>query len=164
MKIRLFIIILLINTALNAQEIANRIPYLEGDKYRYANPEGEVVIPAEYDEAWPFCEGAAKVLKGGFYGLISENRASMVPVTLEGLGEWREGLIDYSNKDKYGFYNTQGIRVISAQYIQVSQFYEGKAMVMQKKMAGYINKDGITVCPMKIWRPQNFTMAWPGLD
>ena len=52
----------------NGQEIADRIPFLDGDKYGYANNTGEMVIEAQYDWAFPFYKGAAKVGKNGFYG------------------------------------------------------------------------------------------------
>ncbi|RLD82879.1 MAG: hypothetical protein DRJ15_00120, partial [Bacteroidetes bacterium] len=117
MKIILSLSLLLIGLFLSAQNYADRIPFLDGDKWGYADNNGDVVIEAEYDQAFPFCEGAAKVMKNGFFGLIDKNGAIMVPVTLEGMGEWREGMIDFSKGKKYGFYDTRGNRIVSAQYL-----------------------------------------------
>ncbi|MCK5080102.1 MAG: WG repeat-containing protein, partial [Bacteroidales bacterium] len=56
-----YILIILFSLSLSAQEITNRIPFLDEDKWGYANNTGELVIAAIYDEAFPFYEGAAKV-------------------------------------------------------------------------------------------------------
>ena len=128
-KYTLAAILFLLTFFLKAQEIAERIPFLDGEKYGYADAGGKLVIPAEYDEVSEFVDGAAKVKKNGFYGLIDEDGRIMVSIALESMGEWREGMIRYSNEGKDGFYNSRGIRVISAQYTLSSEFYEGMAYV-----------------------------------
>ena len=61
-----FLLVFIISLSLSSQ-ITERIPFLDGNKYGYANLLGGVVIPAEYDEAFPFYGGAAKVKKDGFW-------------------------------------------------------------------------------------------------
>jgi hypothetical protein len=99
--------------SINAQEIAKRIPFLDGERWGFANPQGEVVIEAEYDMVWPFYKGAAKVTKNKFYGLIDTDGRMIVPLALEDMGEWREDMIRFSKGGKNGFYTSKGIRAVS---------------------------------------------------
>ena len=112
MKTHITIGLLIIGQAINVQEIANRIPFLNGDKWGYANSGGELMIAAEFDEAYPFYEGAAKVMKNGFYGLIDEDGDEMVKPIYKYASNFHDGYAAVKVRDKYGFINKDGKMII----------------------------------------------------
>ena len=55
------------------QKIATLIPYRKGDKWGYIDKKGKIVIPIQYDDAWPFSDnGLARVKVNGKWGYIDK--------------------------------------------------------------------------------------------
>ena len=70
-------------------------------KYGYIDTTGKVVIPCQYDDAWSFSEGLARVWKGEKTGFVDKNGKEVIPCEYDeaayGYGEGYFALI----KDEY---------------------------------------------------------------
>ncbi|MEI9917885.1 MAG: WG repeat-containing protein [Bacteroidota bacterium] len=121
-------ILLLLSLAL-AQDIL--IAVKKDNKWGYVNPSETFVIPAKYDDAWPFYDGKAAVAEGTTYGLINTK------------GEWifkaeHGGIVngDLTNKrfvcstdqGKWGATDLKGKTIVNFQFDAMSPFQYGMAI------------------------------------
>ncbi|MEZ5056452.1 MAG: WG repeat-containing protein [Saprospiraceae bacterium] len=82
--INFFLIIfsLLISIPSRSQDLL--IPYKKGKLFGFANENGELVIPADYEKVFPFDKnGFAMVSKFGLYGQIDKNGKEVIPYIFE---------------------------------------------------------------------------------
>ena len=63
----------------------------KGDRYGYAGPDGRMAIPARYEFAQGFREGAACVTEGGLYGYIDRRGRYLI-----------EPMYDYARSKRNG--------------------------------------------------------------
>ena len=83
--------------------------YTRQDKFGFFNQAGEIVIPAQFDFAYPFSEGLAAVCTGCRFVSDGEHR------TVEG-GKW-------------GYIERQGKMIISIRFESADSFQDGRAQV-----------------------------------
>lgn len=118
----------------------------------YINPEGEVVIPLEYDEAYCFNCGVARVKKNDKWGFINPKGEVVADFQYADAGDFSEDLAPVMKNNKVYFINTNGKEVfeLDSKYVVESVFREGLCLVMNERGAlGFINKKGELVIPCK---------------
>ena len=97
MKYRILMLTLLIAFAVpvfgqNAD--MSLIPYRQGNLWGYADPDKQLVIKPEYDEANPFYEGYASVKKGEKYGYINKAGKVVIPFKFFSARSFRFGYFE----------------------------------------------------------------------
>lgn len=129
------------------------------EKYGFINKAGEVVVGFDYDNAYNFSEGLARVKIGEWpdskYGYVDKNGEVAIGFVYEDAGDFSEGLAYVCNDSKYGFIDKQGQLVIDYQFMDVSPFFDGLAAVKVEDcscdkygekqdgdLIGYIDKTG----------------------
>ncbi|MHA4847771.1 WG repeat-containing protein [Flavitalea antarctica] len=121
---------------------------VEHGKYGYINKDGVELIKPQYEDAASFSEGLAAVKINDKNGFINTDgrmvigpryaRACWVSAFSEGLAPV------YFEDDAAGYIDREGKLIIPADYLYVSAFSEGLALVQPKGKTkyGYINKKG----------------------
>ena len=105
----------------------NSFRIISNKKIGYADTNGHVILPPQFDAAWPFREGFAGVSTRSFQK--NGNTSTYV-------GKWK-------------FINKKGIPINNEEYDDLRSFEDGKASVMKNGKWGKINNKGVLVTPMK---------------
>ena len=108
-----------------------------------------VVIPAKYDEGWPFNEEMAVVQSNGKWGYINKQGQEVIPLKYDDVGGFSEGMAAVTSNGKCGYINKQGQEIIPLIYDEAWPFSEGMAVVASNGKYGYINKQGQEITPFK---------------
>jgi hypothetical protein len=121
-------------------------------RWGYINKNGEFVIKPMFYSGSFFKEGFAAVeaYGFGFWGVIDTLGNWVIkPSTLDKMLSPQDGMVLFQKKDKYGFYNTNGKKVVSNIYDHAKQFTNGIAAVQKNGKYGFINKKGEIVLPFE---------------
>ncbi len=122
-------------------------PFFEKDKWGYMTPQGEIIIEAQYQKAFPFSEdGLAVVLttKDKWQYINTKNEA--ITVTYEKFiadkKGFKDGLAVVIFNKKKGVINTKGEEVIAPKYDFILPFENGYTIAKIKKDFIILSKDG----------------------
>jgi hypothetical protein len=99
-KISFLALLIVTLTQVFAQQIdLSLIPYRQGDKWGYANPEGKIVITPKFNEANWFSEGYAAVKSGSKYGYINKAGTLVIPARYTVAKSFRKGYMPKVGKE-----------------------------------------------------------------
>ena len=105
-------------------------PEKSSEKWGYINKSGAIVIPEEFDYAFPFSEGLALVAFGTKYGYIDHSGSLVIAPRFHYAYLFHEGLASVESEDgKYGYIDKKGAFVIPSQFANAKSFSEGLAAV-----------------------------------
>ena len=129
----------------------NLEPFLDQttDKVGYKDENGNIVIPAKYDNADEFSEGLARVQINGKYGFIDQTDKLVIPAKYDDATSFSEGLAAVKINGKWGFIDKTDKLVIPAKYDDGVWFSEGLARVKINGKRGFIDKTDKLVIPAK---------------
>lgn len=119
----------------------------EGDKYGYLDKNGKVAIEPDFDDAYDFWGGIAKVqVKKNdvtYYGIIDGKGNYLIDLQKKYIFNAGEGLVGFQNTNgKYGLWDKKGNEVLPATYDDMWGFSCGLSMVKKNGKYGYINTKG----------------------
>ena len=104
---------------------------------------GNLVIQSRFDEVRPFSDGLALVRTEGRWGYIDKRGQLSIPPTLRAAWPFVNGRARAQQVDgKFGYINTSGEWIISAEYADLSEFSEGLASFRKDESYGYIDTTG----------------------
>lgn len=115
------------------------------DGWGYMNKKGELVIKAQFEEAYPFSNnGLALVFLDGNYGFINtEGRYVVNPMYIEARPfEEDAELAVVKRNGKYGYVDDEGDEEIFCQFDEAYSFHSDLALVKQGGKYGFIDDDG----------------------
>ena len=116
---------------------------LDGEpKKGYMNKLGKIVISTEYDEAYAFSNGMAKVAKNGHYGFVSADGRLVVNCIYDDAIDYSDGIGIVKQNEKYGYINKQGKLIGKIDFDEAQPFSYGIAKVMRGGKYGFIDKNG----------------------
>jgi hypothetical protein len=126
-------------------------------KVGYVDAKGELVIPADFDEGFPFLSDFAAVKRGDKWGYIDSTGTEVIPLRYENVSliGFRNGLAAVKLNGKWGFIDRAGNVVIAFKFDGEQKFdfgpifSEGLAAVAINKVWGYIDTRGRQVVPLK---------------
>ena len=124
-------------------------------KYGYKH-NGNIVIPAKYDNAWTFSGGLAAVKINGKWGFIDKTGTIVITAIYDDADFFQEGLVRVKTNGKWGYVDNTGVMVIPAIYDEVESFFDGMAIVRIDGQYGFIDKTGNLAIPAKYDYAQNF--------
>ncbi|OAV00258.1 MULTISPECIES: WG repeat-containing protein [Moraxella] len=118
-------------------------PIVKAGKYGYVDSTGKVVIPAIYQEAYPFSDGLALYRHRDKYGYLNKSgKVAIHPRFTDAWGFW-EGRAKIEQDGKYGFIDTSGNIVIRPKYEVIGDWFEeGLVLFKQKDKYGFLDKSG----------------------
>lgn len=79
-----------------------------GNQYGFRNAEGEVVVEPQYEQAWHFSEGLARVKKNDQWGYIDRTGALVIAPQYDRAWDFRQGLALVQTADGYGYIKPDG--------------------------------------------------------
>jgi len=115
------------------------------DGWGYMNKKGELVIKAQFEEAYPFSNnGLALVYLDGGYGFINTKGRYVVNPMYVDARPFEEDaeLAVVKRNGKYGYVDDEGDEEIFCQFDEAYSFHSDLALVKQGGKYGYINDDG----------------------
>lgn len=122
--------------------------------FGFKDYEGNIVIPAKWDDAKDFTEGLACVCDpdNGKYGFIDKNSHVILSCKWRKAGSFNNGLAPVKDrKNKWGFIDKAGRLVIQCNWNSVSPFKDGLSLVQDEKgKHGFVNESDELVIPC-IW-------------
>ncbi|RYY70813.1 MAG: WG repeat-containing protein, partial [Chitinophagaceae bacterium] len=90
----------ILSAATNAQQIdMSMIPYRQGDKWGFSNPDRNVVVTPKYDEVQWFSEGYAAVRVGSKWGYINKAGKMVIPAKYTVAKSFRKGYVPNVGKE-----------------------------------------------------------------
>ena len=120
---------------------------------------GRIVIPAQYDRAWNFCEGLAAVIKEGVISFINEQGEQAFPATFpfyfddnyaDYAFQYHNGLCVMINRNhKWGLINTRGEWVAEPVYTEINKPRFGYRIVSDGNRYALLSASGQTVLPLE---------------
>lgn len=122
------------------------------EKFGYADSFGKVVIKAQYEVAYPFENGMAKVCKGKKWGYINESGKAVIPVEYESIEPFHNGIARVCKGKKYGYIKEDGTFYIKPEWDYIGSFNDngylwvgkgGKNLSLAKK--GLYHNDQLIV-------------------
>ena len=141
--------------ALQAQKAYDSSPTPEriGGKYGYMGTDHTIVIQPEFEAAWNFSDGLARVRLDGKCGYIDKSGTVVISTQFEMRGDFSEGLAavilaDDKGRLKGGYIDRLGNMAIPPRFDRNFNFHDGLAQVVIDRKIGYINKTG-----KYVWKP-----------
>lgn len=127
------------------------IPFYKDGKFGFSDENKNLIIPAQYASAQPFCEGLARVrLKSnGKCGFIDTNGNQVIQAKYDFAEDFSEGLAEVQINNKKIFVDYTGREIILPKYDFVYKFIEGLASVRLDNKEGFIDKAGKEVIRIK---------------
>jgi len=87
-----------------------------GGQYGYRNPEGTMVIPPRFEQAWYFSDGRARIRKDGQWGFINRDGDVVIEPQFERAWDFRDGLARVETSDgTVGYVTREGTMVWPSQ-------------------------------------------------
>jgi hypothetical protein len=121
----------------------------DNGRFGYINRVGLVVIEPQFEDAYSFSEGLARVAVQHKYGFIDKSGIMVIKPVFDDAGDFVEGLARVSTENKYGFIDKNGNHSIPLQYEMVNEFSEGLAGIYAQGKWGFINNKGKVVIQPK---------------
>ncbi|MCL4465053.1 MAG: WG repeat-containing protein, partial [Chloroflexi bacterium] len=84
--------------------------------YGFINKTGQMVIPAQWDDAGEFSQGLAPVLRGSASGFIDTAGKVVIPLKFQSTDSFSDGLAPAASGGKWGYVDRSGAWVIEPQY------------------------------------------------
>lgn len=116
--------------SLHAQTL--KVSTNEKGKCGFVNEQGQPVTVYQYDLAFPFFDGAAKVSKGDKLGLVNADGKEILPTKYDEVEWWAKGVYRFSKGNKSGLCSVTGQILLADDYdyILPANCY-GKAYVIK---------------------------------
>lgn len=114
--------------------------YKDKSLWGFMNLKGEVIIKPAYKYCRDFNSGIAKVGEKAFINLKGEKLSIKVPFF--DATQFNDGMLAIKVGVSWGFVNTLGELVIQAKYNEVTDFYDGYALAINKNGAFVLDKNG----------------------
>lgn len=112
-----------------------------------AQPAGKLVIPPQFDDAWPFAEGLARVRLLEKWGFIDRTGAMVIAPSFDDAESFSAGRAAIQQNGKWGFIDKTGKTVIAPEFQDARSFAEGLAAVRLKGKWGFIDSSGTMRIP-----------------
>jgi hypothetical protein len=125
--------------------------------FGYINTSGETVIKGQFDRAYPFSAGAARVCvipddtneddiappaRRCKIGFIDRSGTPITDIIFDGARDFSEDMAQVKSGDKWGYIDRSGAVIIPPQYEETSPFKNGLARVKLNSFWGFIDKSG----------------------
>jgi hypothetical protein len=143
---------------------------IDHTKFGYIDEQGQVVVPAQFDEAQDFSEGlaaiafnAGKKSKRAFrrqrrWGYIDRVGKMVITPQFRMARPFSGGLAAVQNvQAKWGYINPSGKITVPFQFEDAASFSEGKAAVQTGGQFGFIDRTGTLIIPAQFHEAANFS-------
>lgn len=135
--------------------------YSDGKLMGLKTPSGEVVLPPTYGRIDPFFGSLAKIVHEGKQGLIDrKGRLALgelfTSVTVRPWGRKIKYIYIITSNGKKGFIPDGTNRFSGFRFDSVGHLSDGRAIVSNERMFGYIDEEGMLAVPLRYFEVENF--------
>lgn len=146
--------ILLFSTILHAQTL---IPFRDGKLWGYSNPEGKIILPCIYNNAFPFTSAGAVVVVNNKYGLIDIKGKWLIPASFDSLGQFDNNIAIFKKEGKLGLTDKTGKITLPAEYKKIELLKSGFYLLSNGEyINGFANKKGELLLPAEYKEVSDF--------
>ena len=131
------------------EEILKRelIPYRKKDKWGFCTSDKKIIIDCEYDDAYPFTDGLARVQINDKSGFVDKKGNIIIPCIYDSnfpASYWgfSDGCILVHLENYFYFLNNKGKRITAIDFEDAQKFGNGLAAVKLNGKWGYIDTNG----------------------
>ncbi|MGB3545440.1 MAG: WG repeat-containing protein, partial [Saprospiraceae bacterium] len=125
-----------------------RAPVQVGEQWKLIDRRGKIVSRLAYDQLVPAgLPGKFVAETAGKYGLIDQDERVIVPLRLDELHPFTDGLAAYRVDDGWGFLRPDGSLLTDPVYPLVWPFVNGRARVIDDRVMVYIDTTGRMLYP-----------------
>lgn len=136
---------LFFSTLLHAQSL---LPFRDGTRWGYCNPEGKIIISSIYNNAFPFTADGAVVADNNKYGLIDTRGKWLIPATFDSLGSFENGIAVFKKEGKIGLIDKSGKIILPADYQRIERLKSGfYQLCLSEILNGFADKKGVLILP-----------------
>lgn len=119
------------------------------NKVGLVNPDGDIVIPVEYEFIDRFSEGVVAVQKDKQWGFVNIKNEVVIPFEYDYAGSFFNGRATVLKNDNWYLINNIGEIVTVLPYLQVNNFHDGLALVLiQGLKFAFMDSTGQIAIPM----------------
>lgn len=133
---------------------ADRFSFEQKGKYGYQDEAGNTIIKAQFETAYPFNEGMAKVQKGNKWGYINEQGTYIIKPEYNEFGDFDENGVALVKKDnKYGYIRKDGTFLIKPEYDFIGSYNDqdycwvAKGKTLESSLKGLFKGNVMIVQP-----------------
>lgn len=119
------------------------------NKWGYCNKQKQLIVPCEFESAFPIVDGLGKYVKNGKVGYVDVT-GKIVSEAIYDEGSFsNNGLALVKKNEKFGYINSRGELIIPLKYDKAESFYKGYAEVKINDSCGIIDPTGKVIVPLK---------------
>jgi hypothetical protein len=126
-------------------------------KFGYIGRDGAFVIPPQFDDAFEFREGMARVVQDGLVGFVDKQGVLVVPPKYFKAGDFQEGMALACLRNKCGYLLKTGAVAVGFAFDDAKSFSSGLAPVREGESWGYINPRGEWAAQPRYFEAHEFT-------
>lgn len=116
-------------------------------KWAFLDLDGEVVVPANYDDSRDYSEGTAPVQSEGTWSFIDRDGQTTLAGPYQDALPFHEGLAAVKTGGGWSYVDPRGVVVIPGPFQRARSFSEGYAAVALEDFWGFIDRSGKLVVP-----------------
>jgi len=133
------------------------IPFRDGKLWGYSNPEGKIILPCTYDNAYPFTATGAVVVVNNKYGLIDTKGKWLIPASFDSLGQFNNSIAIFKKEGKLGLTDKTGKITLPADYQKIERLKSGfYQLCLSEILNGFANKNGVLILPAEYREVNDF--------
>ena len=125
-------------------------------QWGYLLDTGEWLVEPQFDTAWGFQEGVARVCLDEKWGYLLDTGEWLVEPQFEYAGDFQEGLALIYQDGKWGYIDRQGEVRIAPQFDYAEDFHNGMAEVRVGGLRGLIDSNGAYLIEPKYYALNSF--------
>jgi hypothetical protein len=120
-----------------------RFVIVRGDQYGYIAASGRVAVPPQFDIAWDFSEGLARVYRNVAYEFIDfDGKTRIRDKRFQWVGDFSSGMARVEIDGQIGFVSSDGRLVIPPRFEYAEPFHDGLAVYYEGTRQGYVDETG----------------------
>lgn len=121
----------------------------KGEKYGFYEKNGALRIEERFDEAYSFSNGIAKVQLGDRQAYIDPFGTYMIPPGYDNISFFTDSLLIFEDDEYFGLMLRNCTPVHKAEYDEIAQLKDGRALYVKDDLIGYFDEKGKIVLPPK---------------
>lgn len=117
--------------------------YYSNGKFGYINPNGDIVIKAQFDSVCSFSEGLAAVKMSGKWGVINKKGKLLTPCEFDKINEYYQGYTYVIKNGKAGVIDKNGKIIIPPMYDDIDLESHNLFLYESNNKCGLIDNKGV---------------------
>ena len=130
---------------------------VQDNRIGYIDASGQLVIPLQFEQGFPFTDGLAAVRKDGKMGFIDESGKWAIEPRFEDAKAFSEGLAPVRRDGKWGFIDREGRMIVEPIADAAHSFSSGMACITIDNRLTFVLRDGTIL-------PARYTAAAPATE